>query len=212
MDIKQTLKKLYSPLVWGNFLAMAIVGVGFFIALMIWMSNYTQHGESVEVPEVRDMLLADARYALEDVELVAVISDSTYDKSKPAGTILEQLPPAGSRVKSGREVYLKVNAKFVPTLVIPDIADNSSMREAEARLKALGFKIGPIEYTDGDKYWVYALKCNGREVYAGERVPSDVPIVMVVGNNDSDGDGGWGDETADGEEEIEISLDDLGDE
>jgi hypothetical protein len=30
---------------------------------------------------------------------------------------------------------------------------------------------------------VLALKVNGREVYTGERVPCDVPIVLVVGNS-----------------------------
>ena len=50
-------------------------------------------------------------------------------------------------------------------------------------MKSLGFKLGPIEYVDGDKDWVMAVKCQGKRVAAGDRVPIDCPIVLVVGNN-----------------------------
>jgi len=86
-------------------------------------------------------------------------------------------------VKSGREIYLTINQKQTPTNTIPDIAGNCSRREAEARLRALGFKIGPMEFVHGDPDWVIALKVNDREVYTGERVPCDVPVVLVIGNS-----------------------------
>ncbi|MBO4551002.1 MAG: penicillin-binding protein, partial [Bacteroidaceae bacterium] len=129
---------------------------------------------------------------------------------QPAGIVLEQKPIAGSRVKSGREIYLTVNQKQSPTNTIPDIAGNCSRREAEARLRALGFKIGPMEFVPGDPDWVIALKVNGREVYTGERVPYDVPIVLVVGNSDYGSDEEeemfddlWGDESLDDDTEEE---------
>ena len=47
----------------------------------------------------------------------------------------------------------------------------------------MGFKIGPKEYVDGDKDWVVGVKCRGRMVYAGEKVPAEAPIVLMVGND-----------------------------
>ena len=94
-------------------------------------------------------------------------------------------PAPGSKVKTGRNIYLTINTRNVPTLPIPDIADNCSLREAEARLKSLGFKLGPIEYAPGDKDWVLSVKCKGRNVVAGDRVEIDCPITLVVGNNSS---------------------------
>ena len=35
--------------------------------------------------------------------------------------------------------------------------DNSSLRQAEAKLRALGFKITEPEYISGEKDWVYSL-------------------------------------------------------
>ena len=131
---------------------------------------------------------------------MTVVVDSAYVRKQPAGIVLEQKPAPGSKVKSGREIYLTINQKQTPMNTIPDIAGNCSRREAEARLRALGFKIGPMEFVPGDPDWVIALKVNGREVYAGERVPSDIPIVLVIGNSDLNSD----------EDEFELFGDSLG--
>lgn len=184
MSLKDFKNKLLSPYVRWNLIAMVLFVVILFVVLWVWMDRYTMHGESVEVPEVKGMMINDAEYALDDVELVAVVVDSAYVRTQPAGIVLEQRPAPGSRVKSGREIYLTINQKQTPMNTIPDIAGNCSRREAEARLRALGFKIGPIELVPGDPDWVIALKVNGREVYAGERVPSDAPVVLVVGSSE----------------------------
>ena len=43
-----------------------------------------------------------------------------------------------------------------------------------------------MEFVPGDPDWVIALKVNGRVVYSGEQVPCDAPVVLVVGNSDSE--------------------------
>ena len=93
-----------------------------------------------------------------------------------------QQPKGGSKVKSGREIYLTINSRESPTVGMPDIADNCSMREAQDRLRSLGFRIGPVELVSGDKDWVYGVKCQGRTVMTGERVPTDAVVTLIVGN------------------------------
>ena len=178
-------KKLTSPIVYWNLIMLVLVSIVLLMVLWFWMKDFSHHGESVEVPQVKGMLLADAEYELEKQGLVVVISDSSYNRNLPAGTILEMTPIPGSKVKTGRNIYLTINTRNVPTLPIPDIADNCSLREAEARLKSLGFKLGPIEYAPGDKDWVLSVKCKGRNVVAGDRVEIDCPITLVVGNNNN---------------------------
>ena len=194
MSLEDFKKKLFGPYVYWNLIAMVLVGVALFVALWVWMIQYTKHGESVEVPEVKGMMINDAEYALEELDLVTVVVDSAYVRKQPAGIVLEQRPAPGSRVKSGREIYLTINQKQTPMNTIPDIAGNCSRREAEARLRALGFKIGPMEFVPGDPDWVIALKVKGREVYTGERVPSDAPVTLVIGNSDiGSGEDAFGD-------------------
>lgn len=181
--ISRFFKKLTAPIVWGNLLAMVLVVI--LVILGVWkgMAIYTLHGQYIEVPRVVGSQESDANYQLGSVGLVAVVVDSAYNKREPSGCILEQQPAPGRKVKRGREIYLTINTERSPTMALPDIADNSSLREAQARLTAMGFKLGPVEYVAGDRDWVYGVKCRGRNVYSGERVPIDVPLVLQVGND-----------------------------
>lgn len=178
-----SLKKIFSPVVWGNILAMCL-----FVVLVItgfWYGTkiYTRHGEVITVPNVTRIQHEDAALMLEQFELKAVVSDSGYNRNLAPGSVLMQQPVAGAEVKAGRKVYLTINSTSGPTLTMPDIADNCDVYEAEIRLRTMGFKIGPKEYAEGDKDWVLGVKCRGKEVRAGERVPAEAPIVLVVGNS-----------------------------
>lgn len=208
MSLKNFIRKLFGPIIWGNLLVMVLLALALVVGLWFFLESYTHHGEKVPVPNVKGMLLEDASYALEEVGLVPSVTDSSYNKSLPPGTILEQQPVSGREVKSGREISLTINTNRTPTLVVPDIADNCSLREAEAKLRAQGFKIGPTEYVPGDKDWVLGVKCRGRNVLAGERVPLDAPLVLVVGNSvtgDEDDELAEGDSTwTDVPEEMEL--------
>ena len=202
-----SLKKIFSPVVWGNLLAMCL-----FVALVItgfWYGTkvYTRHGEIITVPDVTRIQHEDAVLMLEQFELKAVVSDSGYNRNLAPGSVLMQQPIAGAEVKAGRKIYLTINSTSGPTLTMPDIADNCDVYEAEIRLRTMGFKIGPKEYAEGDKDWVLGVKCRGKEVRAGERVPAEAPIVLVVGNSLTE-DEKWAEDSlaaADGEE-VEFEL------
>ena len=192
-------KKLFSAYLWGNLLAMAAVAA--LVLFLLWkgLAIYTNHGETVDVPSLVGMQESDALYTLERLGLRGLVADSAFNKRKPTGCILDQLPAAGAKVKAGREIRLTINSAQTPTLPLPDVADNSSLREAQAKLTAMGFKLGPVEYIPGDKDWVYGVKSRGRNVYSGERVPLDVPLILQVGNTSS----------IEAEEEMLDSLDDI---
>lgn len=192
-------KKLFSAYLWGNLLAMAAVAA--LVLFLLWkgLALYTNHGETVDVPSLVGMQESDALYTLERLGLRGLVADSAFNKRKPTGCILDQLPAAGAKVKAGREIRLTINSAQTPTLPLPDVADNSSLREAQAKLTAMGFKLGPVEYIPGDKDWVYGVKSRGRNVYSGERVPLDVPLILQVGNTSS----------IEAEEEMLDSLDDI---
>ena len=175
-------KKLLSPIIWGNLLVMALAVVALSIGLWVGLDKYTHHGEEIMVPDVEGKLIGDAEYTLEMLDLVAVVVDSTYNRQLPSGAIMLQQPKGGSKVKSGREIYLTINSRESPTVGLPDIADNCSLREAEDRLRSLGFRLGPVEMVAGDKDWVYGVKCKGRTVMTGERIPTDAVLTLMVGN------------------------------
>ena len=111
--------------------------------------------------------------------LVCIVSDSSYVKTLPAGCILEYNPAAGQKVKEGRTIYLTINTIEVPLHIVPDVADNSSLRQAEARILASGFKLAEIQYIPGEKDWVYGVKYKGRQLSIGEKVPTGAVLTLM---------------------------------
>ena len=83
MTLEEFKQKIFSPLVWGNLLAMAVVVLAILIGLWFWLAKYTQHGIEVEVPNVTTQMYSDGCYLLEAEKLIPVVSDSTYDRSLP---------------------------------------------------------------------------------------------------------------------------------
>ena len=65
---------------------------------------------------------------------------------------------------------------------MPDVADNSSLRQAEARILASGFKLAEIQYIPGEKDWVYGVKYQGRQLTAGEKIPMGASLTLMVGD------------------------------
>lgn len=161
---------------------MAIVVIAIIILTAIGLNVYTHHGEAIVVPDVRNKPMTEARHLLEEAGLILEVTDTGYVKALPADCILEQTPAAGARVKSGHIIRLIVNSSSTPSLALPDIADNCSLREAMAKLKAMGFKLGLPQYVQGEKDWVYGVMVDGRKVVAGDRIIIDKTVILQVGN------------------------------
>ena len=59
---------------------------------------------------------------------------------------------------------------------------NCSYREAEARLKSLGFELLAPKLIDGEKDWVYGIQYRGRSLMSGESIPRESELTLVIGN------------------------------
>ena len=182
MTAKEFFGKIFSRYLMVHFLAMAIVVVLLGMGVKFGLDWYTHHGEGIEVPLVKGMTYSKARLMLEDEGLVIMVSDSGYNKSLPPDYVLAQTPGKGMKVKRGHVIYVTVNSPSSPTFAIPDIVDNSSLREAEAKLMAMGFRLLPAQKVSGEKDWVYGILCRGRRVSNGDRIPIEYPLTLLVGS------------------------------
>lgn len=176
------INKLMSSYLWGNILAMVALAALLVVGTGVGISLYTHHGEAVKIPDVRRLPEEEAVKQLESMGFVPVVSDTGYVKTMPPGAVLEQSPAVGLVVKTGRYVYLTINATSTPTLTLPDIIDNCSFREAKAKLASMGFKLDEPSYVPGEKDWVYGVKCRGVSLVAGQRVSVEDALVIEVGN------------------------------
>lgn len=209
MTVKEFFGKFKAPMFWGNLLAMLVVVILLCFGLKWWLASYTHHGEGIEVPNLYGMTHRVAVHRLDSIGLVVVANDSSYVEGLPAGAIVQQNPAPGMKVKSGRIIYVTVNSLTMPCERIPDLIDNCSYREAEARLKSLGFELLSPKLIDGEKDWVYGIQYRGRNLVSGESVPRESELTLVIGN------GALGEEKdsedSDGEDTDAFSSDDIDD-
>jgi len=182
MKTKEFFGKFCSKFLIWNLIAMALVVILLIVGVNYGLDWYTHHGESIRVPNIEGMRIAKARETMDELGLEIVVTDSGYNRRLPADCVLSQNPGAGLTVKSGHTIYVTINSSNSPSVAIPDVVDNSSYREAEAKLISLGFKVLPPQYVTGEKDWVYGVLCNGRRVTTGERVSIEQPLTLQIGS------------------------------
>lgn len=182
MKTKEFFGKFCSKFLIWNLIAMALVVILLIVGVNYGLDWYTHHGESIRVPNIEGMRIDKARETMEECGLEIVVTDSGYNRRLPADCVLTQNPGAGLTVKSGHTIYVTINSSNSPSVAIPDVVDNSSYREAEAKLISLGFKVLPPQYVTGEKDWVYGVSCNGRKVSTGERISIEQPLTLLVGS------------------------------
>lgn len=185
MTIKEFFSFKTNKYFWLNLIAMMVVVILLLFGVLKWLDVYTRHGEAVVVPDVKGMTVGEAEMLLRNHGLVCVVSDSNYVKNKPAGSILELTPSAGQKVKEGRTIYLTINTLDVPLRLVPDVADNSSVRQAQAKILAAGFKLSESELISGEKDWVYGVKYKGRQLSMGDKVPVGATLTLLVGDGET---------------------------
>ena len=118
--------------------------------------------------------------------LVGVVGDHIYVKGVAPGEIITQRPTAHAKVKRNRKVYLTVSSGNHPMIALPDIADNSSLRQAESRLRAAGFRLAPNDTIKGDLDWVYGVRYNERELHTGDMVPEGAELTLIIGGGNEE--------------------------
>ena len=185
MTIKEFFSFKTNKYFWLNLIAMMAVVILLLFGVLKWLDVYTRHGEAVVVPDVKGMTVGEAEMLLRNHGLVCVVSDSNYVKNKLAGSILELNPSAGQKVKEGRTIYLTINTLDVPLRLVPDVADNSSVRQAQAKILAAGFKLSESELISGEKDWVYGVKYKGRQLSMGDKVPVGATLTLLVGDGET---------------------------
>ena len=161
---------------------MALFVVGLCFGVNYGLEVYTHHGEGIEIPDLVNMRASNARVLLIEKGLDLVVADSGYNKRLPADCILAQSPGPGMKVKAGRVIYVTINSPSSPSFPIPDLIDNSSYREAEAKLTSLGFKLLPPKRITGERDWVYGIISRGRHVNTGDYVSIESPLTLIIGN------------------------------
>ena len=95
---------------------MCGVGIVILWIATLWLDSWTHHGEYLVVPDVKGKSFQDAKNTLVNEGFTVELTDSIYDTSTRPGTVVEQNPKVGTKVKDGRLIYVTINA-FSPKSV-----------------------------------------------------------------------------------------------
>lgn len=181
MDFKTFWKESKTAFVIKMLLVAIVLVVIIACIVFSWLRKYTQHGVEVEVPNICGMYAEEAALTLQTVGLQMQVIDSTYSNKVALGTIVEQDPTTGSKVKKDRSIYVITNARARKKVPLPDLHDVSS-RQAQATLRALELQIDSIRYEPSEyRDLVLDVQLNGRSVEPGESLQEGSAVVLVVG-------------------------------
>lgn len=163
-------------------IAAAIVGVLGYL-FMHWLTFTTDHGEEIAVPDLSRLSELQVEEKLDDLNLEYVLLDSVdFRKGYPKHSVVEQDPVAGSKVKEGRKIYIKINSSGFTTVRIPNLVEKT-YRQAVPTLKSLGLEEGTITYKPYlGKDMVLEMRFNGKKLNPGDKVFKSSKIDLVLGD------------------------------
>ena len=142
---------------------------------------YTHHGKAFEVSDFTGMTLEEVYKKAKKNKLRIEVADSVFNNNRPKGTVIEQNPNPGFKVKKKRRIFLIMNASNPEKVKMPNII-GVSHRQAEAVLKNAGLEIGRlIHVPDIAINNVLNQKYNGEEIKEGTLVPKGSKIDLVLG-------------------------------
>lgn len=168
----------------SNLLIMFVILVILFISLNVWLRSYTRHDDLTLLPSVKYLTIEEAADIFKRHNLKYEIIDSVFNDRATPGMIVEQVPAADTKVKEERTIYLTINAYSPKSAKIPTII-NTSIRQAEAQLKSVGFKnieiiLKPSPY----KGLVLDVKHDGKSIAENEKIPTSSRITLIVGEGE----------------------------
>ncbi|MBR2772446.1 MAG: PASTA domain-containing protein [Bacteroidales bacterium] len=143
--------------------------------VLLWITfrsldKYTRHDETYSMPDFVGLDFEEVKHEYaQDFNFILI--DSVYPKGQEPGSIYQQDPLPGSKIKKGRNVYAIIVAVTPEKTVMPNLK-GISLREAIGRLESSGLDVDHLDYVD------YSYKNNVIEqFYKGKPIEKDTELV-----------------------------------
>jgi eukaryotic-like serine/threonine-protein kinase len=165
-------------------LHLAIILASFTLLVLAFFYLYlpytTHHNQTVTVPDLTGMDARGIESYLSERDLDVQIDDSTFNPKGAPFAVYAQFPAAGSKVKTGRKIYISINSFRPPMVKMPDLK-NRSFINAQGELDSYGLQVGEVEYVpDIQQNMVLAQFFNGKEIEPGTQIPKGSKVNLKV--------------------------------
>ncbi len=164
---------------------IALITISGAVWILVKMLNvYTQHGDTVEVPDFKGKNLKELSGFVSGKDVRFVIIDSLYNPGEKPGTVIRQDPEAKILVKHNRIIYLYVTGLLPPQVIMPKLIDRSE-RQAILMIESYGLKVGRITAVAGDcNGCILSQTINGKDIEPGKQITKGTRIDISVGKKD----------------------------
>ena len=182
MTVKRLIDFLRNHLIIRTLLLISLVALILLATLLFGLNRYTRHGHAINVPNIEKMFIEDAVPLLARYNLKCEIIDSIYVSGAIPGSIIDQTPQEGSKVKENRIIFVTVNARSPRKIAVPDVKD-MSQRQAIAFITGMVFPEPSTEYITSEyKDLVIEIYYKGHPVEKGTKLPADAQLTLKVGD------------------------------
>lgn len=167
----------------GCILALFIAA---FVVFDIWLNSYTSHGKYVEVPDFSNLDFDAAQILAGKENLLVKVNDTLSVDDVAPGAVVDHFPTAGSKVKSGRTIYLSINSTTPVMVAVPKVTD-VSLRQATQMLENRGLRVGVLEYKpDFANNYVFEQRFHSKQIEPGTMIAKGSEIDLLVGKGGDD--------------------------
>lgn len=148
--------------------------------LLLFLDSWTHHGDEATVPSLKGQSVELAGMNLANEGFHCEIMDSVFETTQRPGTVVEQSPRAGARVKPGRTVYLTIVAYSPKMVTVPDFM-NVSRRQGRSMFEGLGLEVNIVTVASEYKDLVLGARSGNTRLRPGQRIPVSSEITLEVG-------------------------------
>jgi beta-lactam-binding protein with PASTA domain len=164
-----------------GYIASVYVGLGLLSWVFLWW--YTDHGSFVTVPDLKHQPIETAVEALEDIDLEALVIDSIWNDTAQPGSVKDLIPPPGSTIKEGRQIFLTIFRKTPPMETI-NIKQGEYAQVAMVKLRNKGIPFDVV-YAENNNFIgaVVGIRANGQELLGGKQIKRGTRVKLLVGTS-----------------------------
>ena len=176
--------RFFFSLVFIRQMVLSIFILTLFVYLMLLaLKEITYHNDMQQVPNLVGISIIKLEEIIKVKSLRFEIIDSSKfnSKFKPL-SVIEHLPSAGQLVKKNRKIYVTLNPSGYRKISVPNVVQITK-RNAEVKLKSVGFSIGDISYENNiGRDMVLEIRYQGEPLEPGTLLQKTSKIDLVLGN------------------------------
>ena len=166
-----------------NFFLIVVFLIFLLIALLIFLNVFTRNNQSIAVPNLvgKSIIQFDKKLSEMDLKYM-IVGTANFNPNYNIGSVLDQEPKAGAKVKRGRKLYLTLNSSDFKEVKLPKIR-GLTLRQARNIIESVGFKFGEIEYVDDIAYnVVISISSDSTQLVEGDFLKKTSTIDFKLGN------------------------------